>query len=187
MAGALRRAEVGRESGSGTMREFFRGWRRKIGVVTLLIACLFMVGWVGSEVKDRWIMINNNATRTRFRVSSVNGRINILRWTPEKGRLISIGSDPALKDRNPLTGRHFRTPFEFWDEFKVEQRFDWAGFHYGNGRHHSWHEEKRIAIWFIPYWSIVCPLTIISLWLLLSKPRQSTSKKVSEPNQEKLD
>ena len=31
------------------MDEFFRGWRRKIGVLTLVMACVFMVGWVRSE------------------------------------------------------------------------------------------------------------------------------------------
>ena len=30
------------------MMEFFRGWRRKVGVVTLAMACVFMVGWVRS-------------------------------------------------------------------------------------------------------------------------------------------
>ena len=30
------------------MREFFRGWRRKIGVVTLLMALVAMGGWVRS-------------------------------------------------------------------------------------------------------------------------------------------
>ena len=36
------------------MGNFFRGWRRKLGVVTLLLACVAMGGWVRSLViKDR--------------------------------------------------------------------------------------------------------------------------------------
>ena len=31
----------------------------------------------------------------------------------------------------------------------------------------------RMSFWFIPYWSTVIPLTLISLWLLLSKPSKS--------------
>src|SRR4051812_18429979 len=27
------------------MQEFFRGWRRKLGVVTLVIACILAAGW----------------------------------------------------------------------------------------------------------------------------------------------
>ena len=30
------------------MREFFRGWKRKIGIVTLLMACASSVGWIRS-------------------------------------------------------------------------------------------------------------------------------------------
>ena len=32
------------------MREFFKPWRRKIGVVTLVMACVLMAGWVRSEM-----------------------------------------------------------------------------------------------------------------------------------------
>src|SRR5436305_1198495 len=31
-----------------TMRDFFKGWRRKLGVVTLLMVCLFTCGWIRS-------------------------------------------------------------------------------------------------------------------------------------------
>ena len=30
------------------MREFFQGWRRKVGVATLLLACLLMFVWLRS-------------------------------------------------------------------------------------------------------------------------------------------
>src|SRR4051812_44068427 len=30
------------------MRELFKGWRRKFGVVTLVVACVFTAGWVRS-------------------------------------------------------------------------------------------------------------------------------------------
>lgn len=30
------------------MREFFRGWRRKVGCVTLVMACVLTTGWVRS-------------------------------------------------------------------------------------------------------------------------------------------
>ena len=38
----------------------------------------------------------------------------------------------------------------------------------------------------VPYWSLTIPLTFISLWLLLSKPRRSTPKKLDEPVPEKV-
>jgi len=30
------------------MGEFFHGWRRRIGLVTLMVACVFTAGWVRS-------------------------------------------------------------------------------------------------------------------------------------------
>lgn len=32
------------------MREFFKGWKRIVGVVTLVMACVFAAGWVRSLV-----------------------------------------------------------------------------------------------------------------------------------------
>ena len=32
------------------MRDFYRGWRRKVGIVTLVMACVFMGVWVRSLV-----------------------------------------------------------------------------------------------------------------------------------------
>ena len=32
----------------------------------------------------------------------------------------------------------------------------------------------------VPYWAIACPLTLLSAWLLLPKPRKSTPKKIAE-------
>ena len=34
------------------MGEFFHGWRRKVGIVTLVIACVFMAGWVRSATVE---------------------------------------------------------------------------------------------------------------------------------------
>ena len=40
------------------MREFFRGWKRKLGVVSLVMACVFMAGWVRSSLlTDRFAII----------------------------------------------------------------------------------------------------------------------------------
>ena len=43
------------------MGEFFKGWRRKAGLVTLAMACLLMVGWMRSLVKcdALWFVVGN--------------------------------------------------------------------------------------------------------------------------------
>ena len=37
------------------------------------------------------------------------------------------------------------------------------------------------TIWQVPYWSIVIPLTAITAFLLISKPRRSNQKKTDDP------
>jgi hypothetical protein len=47
------------------MWEYFKGWRRKLGVLTLVMACVFMTAWVRSRmlvdvVELPWIAIVSN-------------------------------------------------------------------------------------------------------------------------------
>jgi hypothetical protein len=166
------------------MKSFFNGWRRKVGIMTLLSALVMMIGWVRSDLSEDWVSINSRRIRTRLLASSANGRINVLRWMPhETGPSFSWGARAASKDRNPLTNRGVKKPFDLWNEFNVENRFDWAGFHFGAGRHRSWNGVKRIEIWFIPYWSIVVPMTAVSAFFLLSKPRPLAQQKFPSPLQ----
>ena len=40
----------------------------------------------------------------------------------------------------------------------------------------------KTFVQYVSYSTIVIPLTVISIWLLLTKPRKSTPKKITEPN-----
>jgi hypothetical protein len=63
------------------MREFFRGWKRKAGCVTLLLACVFAAGWVRSQNSIDSFVISD------FEFVSLNGRIDFgVLW-----RRVSIG------------------------------------------------------------------------------------------------
>lgn len=45
------------------MREFFRSWRRKTGVLALVIACFLMAGWIRSLVwKDSLVIWTDRYT-----------------------------------------------------------------------------------------------------------------------------
>jgi len=39
------------------MREFFRSWKRKVGVATLVMAGLFAVGWVRGQITNDWVAV----------------------------------------------------------------------------------------------------------------------------------
>lgn len=81
------------------MPKFFHGWRRKLGCLTLLLACVFAVGWV----------------------------------------------------RSPFIQDAIHIPCDDGDYFcEIGQ--------------------QRISFIRVPYWSIVIPMTLLSAYLLLSKP-----------------
>jgi hypothetical protein len=62
-----------------SMREFFRGWRRKAGCVTLMLACVFTTCWVRSLTK--WDEINLDRGLGRMdEMESHAGEIRLVRW-----------------------------------------------------------------------------------------------------------
>lgn len=147
------------------MRECFRGWRRKIGVLTLMMALVFMGGWVRSfSIKDE-ISVRKNVGITTHLISNRSR----LGWK-------SVTIDDPLST-NFTISFYFAKPakeHDFYRGHDVRWKWRWqcCGFEFGrfipNGP--PWIEE----IWIIPYWSLVIPLTALSAFLLLSKPRKST-------------
>ena len=95
---------------------YFKPLRRKLGVATLPMACVFMAGWVSS--------LEAPYVRKAYRVGI------------------------------ELTGPGFKVVGELG--------------RYQPGR--GWQHEGLFRIP-VPYWSIVIPLTLLSGYLLLSKPR----------------
>jgi len=110
------------------MGEFFKGWRRKTGVVTLVMACVFTGGWVRSYRGDYFQLFS----RTFF---SNDGAIAEIGW----GR-------PPSDDRHPFASS-------------------------------SMHFEK----WRCPYYLTTVPLTLLSVYLLLARPRVAKPQKTIEP------
>jgi hypothetical protein len=73
---ALRYAAAAQSQGL-LMLTFFHGWRRKMGVATLVMACVSMAGWVRSfQSVDTFKL---NAPRSIEEVVSVRGRIELRR------------------------------------------------------------------------------------------------------------
>lgn len=157
------------------MKEFFRGWRRKGGVLTLLMACVLTGGWMRSlSTRD---LFNFPIDHTRLLMLVSNGR-NV-EWDLYENQ----AGIPACDFHYSLEPRD--------DSFHVEgveARWQWSvlGFqagvydYRGNGRGGSLtgitsHMCK------LPYWSIILPLNLISAWLLLSKTLPPAQKKINEP------
>lgn len=135
---------------TGIMGDYFKPLRRKIGVVTLGIACLFVVGWVRSCGSNDWLRLVLREDKWSLSITSESGLAEV-RFDETCWNCESEFDSTAL--------RPGKTSYRWWT-FK----FFWRGADVGaNG---------GIVIYaLLPYWSIVTPLTLMSSWLLLSRPR----------------
>jgi hypothetical protein len=161
------------------MGDFFKGWRRKIGLLTLVMACVFAAGWVRSLSIHDGVSIPMDSCM----YSLWSGR-GVIAW----GRQIVLDNPKTwvgAKIQWVWQG-HLGTE-DGLDTFGIERRsilgFEVFDIHCGIGD-----QIKNVhwVIWLIPYWSVVIPLTLIALWLLLSKPRKPNQDKITQPIPEKV-
>lgn len=155
------------------MDTFFHGWRRKMGCVTLLMACALTVGWVRSHV--RYDIINLTSGGHSYRFASLFGRY----------RLIRVGLDGrpkkiwwTSKDISHITSEDSESWFfnadgtrVDWEGFNVEWQWAWGMFSFGAGTR----QQVRWEIFTFPYWSTAVPLTLLSAHLILGTPRKRSA------------
>ena len=151
------------------MGEFFKPWRRKIGLLTLLMACVFMAGWVRSEMKSDSLGDRSFYGR-EYHVDSAAGRMEFYRVTP-----FQIEGSFYWKSKNVTEG--MSNEGDLWSGLDVKWRWDFAGCHFGAFVWDRFHFERFI----VPYWSIVIPLTLLSAFLFLSTPPKSNQTKNTGP------
>jgi len=138
------------------MDGFFRGWRRKIGVVTLVLACVFMGGWLRSRGVLDLVMFSTGRQSMVMFVSK-DGAFTCVRWGLSFDEYPNWQTCP-LPD--PLDPAHC-----------YDTLTDGAG----NT------PPKSFCLGPASYWLIVVPLTALSAYLLLSKPRIANPKPITEP------
>lgn len=152
------------------MREFFKGWRRKCGCLALVLACLFMGAWIRSRNIEDEIYFPISKTQPVL-VFSTQGYIvwgeftdldpNDLNGQPPHWRSSQL--DPKLGTREPMFFQNPAFTWRWWIYAIVEDVVP----------------HKRFRFLVIPYWSITIPLTLLSAYLLLWKPR---TKPKDQPN-----
>jgi hypothetical protein len=160
------------------MGDFFRGWQRKVGVVTLLMASVFMGWWIRSPLNKDSVELECGNLLLTF-ASNQNG----LWWVTSE--LPGGFYQPAiLRGKNQTFARPgHRSPFSDdpfghltrWS-WVTEQRWDWGGFHYGRYFDERTIGGIRLTFRIIPHWSITMLLTLLSAVLLLSKSRKTPPK-----------
>ena len=148
------------------MREFFRSWKRKLGLAALLTASVFMAGWVRSATihEEACLPIG----RHRFIAIASDAGLFVIAPTFMK----NVDAFGLLGWREFPKGDSLRDDL---DEFQWYFRISGVAV----GRLAELPEGTQHLVTMVPYWSIVVPLTSLSAWLLLSKPR--TAKRAEPP------
>ena len=152
------------------MSQFFKPWRRKLGVIMLLMACMFAAGWIKSIRHADFVIFYslwpNHAVlsgfghfrifqlgKYTFAIDGVDEGIKVSytfhQWSP----LLETPQWPPVFRAGKAEASHYRCDvFEVYDDSTGTRR----------------------PMWLIPYWSVVVPLTLMSAYLLLRKPRTVT-------------
>ena len=152
------------------MGEYFKPMRRKIGCITLLMACVFVGGWVRSlRIQDAIVVPYGRGSSVQV-VSACQCLILVSASDPMSP--VSMNKFSWWSESVPsYLGDYYRLRF-----MEVIPTIKCRRFHPSEFRHS---QTSTVAnCYHIPYWSIVIPLTLISAFLLLSKPRKSTPTKI---------
>lgn len=166
------------------MREFFYGWRRKVGCVTLVMALLFVGAWIRSL--NNFDVINCPLGQEYA--------IAITSW--KEAFAIRIGWDHEdswsefcwdLRDADYFghtdstsTSYRFEQPIPDGAGCFVNWylRGDWGGIGVTPLDDRSW---RRMIFLIAPYWPIAIALTAISAFLLLSNPSRLLPRTFTDP------
>jgi len=173
------------------MGEFFKGWRRRFGLLTLVMACVCMVLWVRANSTTIDVFSFPTGSRSWQLLISDRAGMNWLRLNDSKG----VDLRSPFYDSEPVS-------LGILASYDINWGWKWCGFQIGNGNDakSGWRErflkngafrtsvfEGQISsIVLFPHWALMLPLTLLSAYLLLSKPRKSTQKKNDEPISEKV-
>jgi hypothetical protein len=165
------------------MGEFFHGRRKKLGVLTLIMASVFMVGWMRSLVVEDEVQLPTNRPTTYF-IGSSDGSVFCSRFVEKKSPLPLI---PALAgwsyETHPLPVGGVEDQLKEHCKklgFGTVSVSEWCGFIEGKVDLDSPPLSCELRFWAIPYWLIVIPLTLLTAFLLLSShPRNSQTKNTS--------
>jgi hypothetical protein len=107
-------------------REFFRGWRSKLGCITLAMACVLACGWVRSLTT--YDNVNVNCREWRYAFSSIDGRIWLYRTSAvEEGKSINWSAGSVALRTTDKGGRRQRFDPTTRADYKATQRWEFAG------------------------------------------------------------
>ena len=162
------------------MPNYLKPLRRKIGVITLVVASVFTAGWVRSQIVFDTVVFPDNVysvgTSVAITHNSVSSAQRSLLWTRIHEETDGVPTMNSLDGRVRSEYPEWSTSFSHDPEILynvIERRRCLFGFAFdgSHSRLQNYEVWKRFVL--VPYWSVVIPITALSAWLLLSKPRRT--------------
>lgn len=156
------------------MPTYFKPLRRKIGVITLVLACVLTAGWIRSNGKVESLRFNI----ARFQPIVISGDQHLW-FTFQRRRIVLSFATLMFPNQSVRLDNNFITSVDNIADCKrmIELTPIGMGTFFDEPLILSDSRmfiDKSIAknrLTGIPYWSIVIPLTLFSAWLLFSRPR----------------
>ena len=151
------------------MREFFRGWKRKVGVVTLVMACAFTVGWIRSEFAIDQLRLHSETLGMKLKLDSRYGQCRLdVSWD---GRESLVGVDVSSFPISNENRQQLESSMWFFRYFEYVMGSS-------DGRRVTSIKGSALTL---NYCVMAIPLTLLSAWLLLSKPRPVSKHAATTP------
>jgi len=149
------------------MPRFFHGWRRKTGLVTLVVA--LAVTAMQFRSRDAFDGLYLDGKQTQYSFVSADSQFRFMRRTSRLRQPIFIHWIIGAKLDDTC-----RDPFA---RGNVEWRRDWLHANCGVFSVQETQFPMRVQLLAVPHWFLILPLTLLSAYLLLSRPRQSSPTK----------
>jgi hypothetical protein len=159
----------------GTMGGFFKGWRRKVGCVALVMACALLGLSIRAQfVLDSFYFQFTESPPSYWLVTTGSG----VYWDGSSEVDMTTRS-LSRWDTIPYTPKQPRD-FTAWtpSDSVIWQR-QWCGFYIGEIEASF----GASSYWVVPYWAMILPLTLLSAFLILWPQRRAPRQTAIESDQ----
>lgn len=151
------------------MGAYFKSWRRKIGVVTLLFACVLAAIWARSMVvKDIFLahskgyVHSSGEIKEIWFVTSTDGCFRLITWSSPRGLTADLVGFHAAVPRGTATVS---------DTFSAECRFRFCGLEFRQSPIRK-SPDATVTVYILPYALFLLPQVLLSTYLLFANPRK---------------
>lgn len=164
------------------MREFFKGWRRKIGIFLLVIAVVLLVAWVRSYGLRDFYGFPKSSPEVRYVLESSLGRLILRRYEQKFDPFGEFFTGYSWYSRSHLESEKTFPDRDIGETYETVWERQVYGFHMGSAEQFYIASPfagdgtivitNQMSYWSVPFWWLVLPLTLTSGWLIIWKRRK---------------